>query len=323
MKKVLISVALILIVGMIRSQETITYPHCNCTEIKHCTDADPKLLHGSYQLTCNNIVVESGAYKNGLKDSLWITKNPKGTIISKIEYSNGKLSGEYELFNYKGKPVVIAQFKDGLPVGEWRYLNSKGKVIKKGSYENGKPVGSWTFYDKKGKKVITEYDFEKRQYTVNNEYVNKEKSSVIQDDQSGEFIILFYLVDKNPLENTLPGGYERACVEFSDYLNLPIFMMNTHGTFHFQASIKIENGICKNIDVARIEKPRDKNAVMPFIVSTNFENKLKRVTHSIDNINYLKDRVYETLAILGPWFPKDDGVIKMHIPIVINDIKGF
>lgn len=307
----------------IKAQTKIDYPHCNCSESIEYLQNNPTKKNGLYELICNNTTIEVGKYNDGLKDSLWIVKTRKGVTISKIEYSKGVISGKYELFDFDGKPILTAQFENGLPTGEWQYLNSKGKIIKTGNYLEGKPIGKWIIYDKKGKRPIVEYDFDKSEYLRNEPYIVKDNSRVIRDDQSGEFIILFNYKDGNYNLDQPIGGLRRTCDDFADYLNIPIFMMNTYTNYSFSANIKIENYVVKDIEVIYQEKyTYDKESFdIPFLVSTNFDKNLKRIKHSNENIESLKNRIFETLSIIGPWIPSKDNTIKLNIPIVLNDIK--
>ena len=185
-----------------KSQTENGYNHCDCKEIIHYSENDNSIKNGEYILSCNNSLIEKGSYINGEKDGVWIVINEKGKIVSEIEYTKGKLNGNYKLFTYDGDPKLIAKFIDNQPTGEWKYYNKKGKIIKQGKYENGKPKGTWRAYDKKGKKVIVEYDFDNNQPLVSTKTKIK-KSYLPREDESGEYIIIYY-PNRKHLTNNIP-----------------------------------------------------------------------------------------------------------------------
>lgn len=148
--KILLTISLSLLSIMSLAQET-KFTHCNCVET---------LTEEYYKVVSHGIEVEFGQFKSGVRSGTWISKNSKGVIIRKANYSTGKLHETYELFHFDAKPKLTAEFKDGKPTGTWLYYSSKGKIIKQGSFSNQKPSGIWKIMDKKGKKVYAEYNFD-------------------------------------------------------------------------------------------------------------------------------------------------------------------
>ncbi|MEP2281253.1 hypothetical protein [Maribacter sp.] len=304
------------------AQKTTNYEHCNCTEIINYSKNDDTIRDGEYKLNCTNSLVEIGNYKNGNKDGLWTVKNENGKLISSIEFIDGKLNGKYELFDFDGNPKLKAEFENNLPKGEWLYFSKKGKIIKKGNYQNGKPIGIWNSYDSKGKKIITSYNFDKSESLASNQ--TKIKNSYLpRDDESGEYIIIYYPTRKHLSGNIPFNGNIVSNKEFIDLLNVPFILMNTITDYDFKIKAKVINGILKIEDINYAENINynSSNLTFPYIAQTNSPNKLKTIKHSDLTINKIKERVLETLMVLGPWTSTTDDSFEIHVPFVLNNVK--
>jgi len=111
MKKiVLVTLFNMLIVSLSQGQAVLKYPHCNCEEKITYSTTEPKRPDGPYEWICNEVVVESGHFKNGLKDGAWISKSKRGVIIGQIEYTDGKLNGAVSTalaIYFKDEPVEL------------------------------------------------------------------------------------------------------------------------------------------------------------------------------------------------------------------------
>ena len=311
----LIFTILLSLISCFGFSQTTEYSHCKSTET---------LTETSYKVISNGIELENGYFNNNERVGEWISKNNKGTIIRKANYSNGKLDGDYTLFHYNGKPKLTASFKNELPVGRWKYYNSKGKVIKEGSYENGKPVGVWKIYNKKGKKVYAEYNFDTNSEIIaplNKRYFKG--NGVIRDDQSGEWIIS-YFVERTPNTKTIPfGEYFLIGDIFSDYFIVPTVFINTHAKHTFDTYLHFNDGIITLEGVKISESASDtNNHFLPFIVDTNPPSKLSNVEHSQASLEFLKDQLAEFILIAGPWISseKDENMV-IRTPIVINNLN--
>lgn len=319
-KKVLIFLMITFFSYQISSSQTeIKYNHCNCKEVINYSENDSSLKNGEYSFTCSNSLTEKGTYKNGTKDGLWTVKNEKGITISRIEYSEGKLNGKYELFFYEGEPKLNAQFEDNQPIGEWKYFNEKGKITKQGKYENGKPLEIWKVFDKKGKKVISEYDFDnnKSLITTNPKIKN---SFLPRDDESGEYIIIYYPNRKNLTNNVPFEGSIISNKTFIDLLNVPIVLMNTETQYNFGITAKINNGnlIIENIEYFKKLDYKVNKVTFPYIAQTNSPKKIKRIEHTDILIEKMRERIYETLMVLGPWISNSNETFNIHVPFVLN-----
>ena len=322
-----IKVLIILMITILSYQSSLSqtetrYQHCDCKEIINYSEKDSLIKNGEYLFTCNNSLTEKGRYKNGKKDGLWLVHNQKGILISKIEYSEGKLNGKYELFFFEGEPKFKGQFENELPSGEWKYFNKKGKITKQGKYENGKPIGIWKVFNKKGKKIIAEYDFNNNKELITSNPKIK-KSILPRDDESGEYIII-YFPNRNNLTNNVP--FEGSIISnnyFIDLLNVPFVLMNTETQFEYKITAKITEGILKieNINKQNSIKYSNNRVTFPYIAQTNSPKKIKRIQHTDILIEKVKDRIYETLMILGPWKSKSNESFEIHIPFVLNNIN--
>lgn len=295
------------------AQQTTKYPHCNCTELLSESDA--------YSLTCDGVEVESGNYIGGKKDGLWTTKSLKGVVLSTIAYTDGKINGGYLLYSVKGNPRLSASFQNGLKDGEWQFLSDKGKVIKQGSYTMGKPVGEWKIYDKKGKSLWLTYDFD-NPGTNDTSLRYYGSGGTVQDDASGEWMIM-KSINRTSMKGSTPlGGHLLAGDYFVDFLNIPSVFMNTYANFDFVAKLKLEKGIVTDISVVKIDKQsiNPNTASFPFIFATNDPRKLSSVKHNDQSIEFLRERILETMHIIGPWVTESEESqeIYIHIPFVLN-----
>jgi len=313
--RILLTIILTAITSIVLAQET-NYSHCNCKEV---------LTKEEYKLISDGVEMEIGQFANGLRNGLWISRNIKGIVIRKANYVNGQLDGKYSLYHFSGEPKLLAEFKLDQPVGQWTFLNEKGKVVKQGRYSEGTPVGIWKILDKKGKKPYVEYDFDSKTEIYSNGGQYFTKTGVIRDDQSGEYLILGFLQRIIQAEVQPLGGYMLAADLFADYLNVPTVFMDTYTQIENEISIEFSNGIPVNIRAAPYEKtPRFDNSKpsFPFLVDTNAPSKLSRISPSDASVIFLTNQIQEYAHLIGPWMAeKFDGVEKIRVPFVINEVK--
>jgi hypothetical protein len=313
MKTAVSTLFILSIATVLFAQQETTYPHCNCTELLSES--------GAYTMTCDGVEVEFGNYIDGKKDGLWTTTSNKGVKLSAINYADGKLHGNYLLFSTKGYARLIASFQNGLKDGDWQFFSDKGKVIKQGKYALGKPVGEWKIYDKKGKALWLTYDFDNpgANKTVLRYYGS---GGTVQDDPSGEWMIM-RSINGIAMEDVVPlGGHLLASDYFVDFLNIPTVFMNTYAKFDFVAKLKLENGAETDLTIMAIDKNdiNPKTASFPFVFATNDPRKLSSVKHNEQSIEFLRERMLETLHTIGPWVTQSNEPqeIYIHIPFVLN-----
>ena len=285
------------------AQQETKYPHCNCTELANET--------GAYTLTCNGILVESGNYKDGKKDGLWTTKSSNGIVLSTINYTDGKLNGSYLLYSAKGNPRLIASFQNGLKDGDWQFF----------SYALGKPVGEWKIYNKKGKSLWLTYDFD-NPGTNDTSFRYYGSGGIVQDDPSGEWMVM-RTINRSTLKGSAPlGGHLLASDYFVDFLNIPTLFMNTYAKFNFIATLKLEGSAVTSVSVKKVDKHNNSSntASYPFVFDTNSPGKLSKVDHNDQSINFLRERILETMNVIGPWVQLSEAPeeIDIHISFVLN-----
>lgn len=293
--------------------------HCNCTET---------LTDESYKVISNGIEVESGQFEAGKRTGIWVSKNIKGTVIRKANYSDGKLNGNYELFHFNGKPKLTASFEDGKPSNQWTYFNAKGKVIKQGVFSNGKPTGIWKIMDKKGKKAYAAYDFDTNsEITSGNNQRYFQKSGMSKDDQSGEWLVLYFPRRDIKVKTQPLGGYMLSSDLFIDYFNIPTLLMDTYVQFEFNTTVKFENGVASVIAVDLL-KNQDKFDItshsLPFMAGTNPPSKLSHIEFSDATIAFLKGQLAEYVLIMNPWITSSENEeIIIRNPLIINEVKRW
>lgn len=74
-------------------------------------------------------VMETGFYKNNLKDNNWIRYNENGTILANAFYSLGKKNGIWLVFDDNGNKRFEMNYQMGEKIGVWTSWDENGKVI--------------------------------------------------------------------------------------------------------------------------------------------------------------------------------------------------
>lgn len=298
------------------------YDNCDCNETIHYSEIDKKVKNGAYIFECKNSFKEIGNYKEGKKNDLWTVTNRNNIIVSNIHYTDGMLDGSYELFHFDGITKLKANFIKNTPTGEWIYYNEKGKVIKQGTYENGKPIGIWKVYNDKGNKIISEYDFDMNKPLIVSES-RIENSCLPRDDESGEYIINSFLERKQIAINVPFEGNIISNREFIDLFHVPFVLMNTFTKYNFKINAKIVNGtlVINSIDNIEYFNYKPNALTYQFISQTNSPHKIKHILHTDFTKDKVKERIFETLMILGPWISNSDDDFEFQIPFVLNDFE--
>lgn len=153
---------------------------------------------------------------------------------------------------------------------------------------------------------------------------SKIKTSYLpREDESGEYIIIYYPSRKH-LANNIPfEGNIRSNKEFIDLLNIPFILMNTVTNYNFKIKANIKDGNLEIENIKYIEnKSYDSNTLLfPYIAQTNSPKKLKQIKHSELTINKIKERIYETFMILGPWVSDSENSFDINIPFALNEVR--
>ena len=104
--------------------------------IINTTDNKASNLNVLDQRFSNGQLKAKGQFKNGKRDSLWISYYPNGNKQSENYYSNDLLSGNTVSYYENGKLRYVGFYLEGKKHGKWMLwdLEGKQKVIQ---YENG------------------------------------------------------------------------------------------------------------------------------------------------------------------------------------------
>jgi antitoxin component YwqK of YwqJK toxin-antitoxin module len=95
------------------------------------------LLSGDFTLFCNDIIIQKGNFKKGLKDGIWIEWWPSGLIKESITWKNGVMSGRFIKNDASGLHVVSGNYKNGQYNGE--IIRGKNKDLIR-YYSEGKEI---------------------------------------------------------------------------------------------------------------------------------------------------------------------------------------
>jgi len=79
-----------------------------------------------------------GAFKNGLREGLWLTYYQDNSLKDAIQYKNNLMNGEYRHFDTKGNLEVVGHFVNNKREGSWTF--KAGRVISQ--YQNDKVVST-------------------------------------------------------------------------------------------------------------------------------------------------------------------------------------
>lgn len=302
------------------SQDTITYAHCNCVDIIDTLTPSPS---GAYKRTCNNVVIETGEFKSGLKTGEWVSYNSNGDLIKKITYVDGVLNGEVSYFHNNGKMKLSGSFSNGLKKGNWKFYNQKEKTQWSQSFKDGIPTGKSLIYDRKGKKVVVSYDYDKKDYDVNNEEFSlfEEAAEALQDPTSSEWFILLL---SDPTEKTVEMSLDQNNIEsqlFMSLMEIPSEIFNTYLNVNYNIELIFENSGLKSIELKREAAKGEEYPMFAFGAMTNDPEKLSTIEHSEFTLILLDSKIKEALSIFTPW-QIENGKFNMAFLYVINKIEG-
>lgn len=290
--------------------------NCNCIDK---IDQNEPVLNGNYERTYSGKLIEKGEFINGVKNGEWITYSKKGSLIRKYNYVNGALNGKVELYYLDGKPKLIGEFENGNKIGKWTYYTNKGKVRIEGEYESNKPIGIWTLNDKKGKKAVTQYDFDKHLYLINNSADFLKDNSIVQNGNTEEFYILRY-PQKNYYSKSEPlGGFDFANNMFIDLVEVPVNYWDTfvYNKYKINVSLQDDNSARMKFEVLKGDEPDNQNE-FTFLILTNPPAKIKNIKHSQFEKELLDFKIKEALSIMPPWIKNEESEVSIYIHYVLN-----
>ena len=319
MKKLVLSLILIFpLLGY--SQVEMEYPHCGCVDY---IDEITPFLNGSYERKCSNELVEKGQFSDGMKIGVWESFSVNGQKIREFNYDDsGALNGKVKSYYANGTMKLEGEFVANKKSGTWTYYNSRGKPQKQGTYEDGKAVGVWRIYDKKGKKEEIVFDFSENKYLQDNPSLRYfENEEIIQNDNKGEWYILYYpelgeSVGYEPIEHL-----GLAIDLYVNNLELPLEFWDTYVSYNYESTLIFEEGILSTVEVREIGNHLDETTTLPFLVITNEKDKIRQIEHSDFSKKMLEFKIKEALYITGPFKP-DASTVVLYTPFVVNDIKN-
>jgi len=76
----------------------------------------------------NGNLLESGNYKNGLPDGIWMNYNSNGTVSGKGSYLNGKKEGNWAFYTSHGSPAYTVTFLEGKRINAVQ-LDERGNTL--------------------------------------------------------------------------------------------------------------------------------------------------------------------------------------------------
>lgn len=300
------------------AQQTATLDYCNCRDK---VDQAAPALNGVFERTCNSVLIEKGAFANGVKHREWVTYSKKGTLIRKMAYDNGVLHGKVALYYAGGQPKMTGEFEKGNKVGRWIYYTEKGRVLAEGSYEVNKPVGTWTINDKKGKTAVVQYDFAAGKYLVNAPAQFHKDGDIMQNENTGEWYILKYPRRAANAATAPLGGHLFAGDLFVELVEVPLDYWDTYIDYKYKAAFKVAPDNSSTFSLTTLAKHLpDEAPIYPFLIITNPDKKIKRVEHSALSVKLLEFKIREALNFMPPWIHNGSSDVEVYIPYVVNKI---
>lgn len=298
------------------AQEKITYKHCNCVDEIETLSPKP---NGKYARICDNKVIETGTFLNGVKDGEWKSYSTEGTLIKVIHYSNGVLDGDV-LFNYNNsKKKLSGSFSNGLKNGPWSFYTDESKIQWDATYNQGKPIGITNVYDRKGKKPVISFNYDTDSYIKKdpNFSLHDKEPSIAQEATSGGWFILLV-----PESNGNTDSQKNTDSQlFMSMLEIPSEYFNTYFKGQYNIHLSFENYGVKNLTVERAMPTKENIPVFAFPVMTNDPDQLSRIEPQPFSLLLLDSKIKETFSMIQPWQIKN-GDFDFIFSYIINEIDG-
>ncbi len=135
-------------------------------------EAKGYLLHGPYERTINETVVESGMFYYGTKHKTWMLFDSKNVLQDKNHFNEGwPKESRVSYYEMPTKPIEeITPIQYGLEEGNYFYFYDDSQVAVTGEYQYGEKVGLWTeYWDTGNTKAIRkrEIQYQEEAYTKN------------------------------------------------------------------------------------------------------------------------------------------------------------
>ena len=84
--------------------------------------------------------IESGKFKNGVKDGEWTTYYERGQLEYILNYKDGKEEGHWELYDKNGQLRSKGNYKNGKRQGLWEYFFIDGSLKKTETWKDGMKI---------------------------------------------------------------------------------------------------------------------------------------------------------------------------------------
>lgn len=142
-----------------------TKNYFNSGKLKEVFQVERGLKNGPYQeYSARGALLVDGFFKNGYKDSCWITYYYNEQIEKTACYKQDTLYGDYKTFYENGNPKVLGFYENGKKSGKWQWFGENGKLDSEGSFENDLQHGEWRYFFSNGElSYIARYKNGKRE----------------------------------------------------------------------------------------------------------------------------------------------------------------
>ena len=87
--------------------------------------------------------LQSGSFKDGKREGIWLSYHKNGNIGIKEIYKDGKRDGFYEMYYENGQLLVKGNYKDGSRDGLWEYFNEDGSLLRTETLKEGKKIETY------------------------------------------------------------------------------------------------------------------------------------------------------------------------------------
>lgn len=136
------------------------------------TSENGYLLHGPYERTVNDQIVETGMFYYGTKHKTWMIFDEKNILQDKTYFDEGwPKEAKISFFNQRARTIEqIIPIQYGLEEGNFFHFYESNQLAVQGEYRFGEKVGLWTeYWDTKNTNAIRkrEIQYQEEPYTRN------------------------------------------------------------------------------------------------------------------------------------------------------------